>query len=216
MNQRSQRRMQQIKREVAAEAARIMATEGQRNYLAAKQKAADRLGVFNRLALPSNIDVEEALKTYLELYGGPERNAFLADMRKAALDAMKFLERYEPKLVGTVLDGTADRHSRISLHLFSETPDEITLFLSERGIAFREEERRIRWHDGSFRTLPVLATEAGSNTVELCLFRSLDQRQAPPSPVDGKPQRRASISEVEVLVDQADSEPALVNSTSDC
>jgi hypothetical protein len=64
------RRLRQIRMEVASEAARIIATEGQHNYHAAKKKAAERIGVSERLALPSNIEVKEALLSYQDLYGG--------------------------------------------------------------------------------------------------------------------------------------------------
>ncbi len=36
--------------------------------------------------------------------------------------------------------------------------------------------------------------------IELTLFSYMDLRQAPPSPVDGRPQKRASMSEVECLL----------------
>lgn len=189
----------QAKREVAAEAARIMVTQGQRNYLAAKQKAAERLGFSSALALPSNKDVETALKSYQNMYGGIERQEHLQCLRAAALEAMGFLEAFSPKLVGPVLDGTADHHSRVSLHVFSETPDEVSLFLADNAIAYRQETRRIRWYTGKHRDLALLITEAGEATVELCLYHTKDLRQSPPSPIDGRPQRRASRQEVHVL-----------------
>ena len=191
------------KREVAAEAARIMATEGQRNYLLAKQKAADRLGFSGALALPSNKDVETELKAYQSLYGGDNREQLLEQLRGAALEAMGFLSAFMPRLVGPVLEGTADKHSRVSLHLFSEIPDEVSLFLGENDIPYREESRRIRWHTGEYRDLALLVTEAGDVTVELCLYETKDLRQSPPSPVDGRPQKRASRQEVESLQAQA-------------
>jgi hypothetical protein len=191
--------IKQAKRAVAAEAARIMATEGQRNYLAAKHKAAARLGYSGALALPSNKDVETELKSYQNLYGGIERQEHLQRLREAALEAMDFLAPFQPKLVGQVLDGTADQHSRVSLHVFSEIPDEIGLFLSENGIPFRQESRRIRWHTGKFRDLALLITEAGEITIELCLYSNKDLRQPPPSPVDGRPQKRAGRREVHLL-----------------
>jgi len=201
MSQRSNARIKQIKREVAAEAARIMATEGQRNYLAAKQKAADRLGVTSALALPSNVAVEQALKAYLDLYGGEQRSDHIKLLRQEAVKAMRFFDQFSPRLVGPVLEGTADRHSRISLHTFSDTPDEVILFFMENGIEFRQEQRRIRWHDGSFRSIGLLVTEVNDITVELGLFEHLDQRQAPPCPVDGKPQKRAGLNQVLALLD---------------
>jgi len=197
-------RLKQAKRAVAAEAARIMATEGQRNYLAAKQKAADRLGISTALALPSNKEVESALKSYQNLYGSELRHEHLQQLRAAALEAMDFLELFQPKLVGPVLDGTADHHSRVSLHVFSETPDEINLYLMENGIPYREENRRIRCHTGKHRDLALLITEAGDVTIELCLFSSKDLRQPPPSPVDGRPQRRAGRQAVRLLQMRSD------------
>jgi hypothetical protein len=192
--------MRQARRNVAAEAARIMATEGQRNFRAAKRKAADRIGVSSRLALPSNAEVEAALRAYQGFYGGERHTRHLDELRETALRVMRSLEAFCPRLVGPVLEGTADRHSRVSIHLFNDPPDAVVLHLQERGLNYKQEDRRIRWHDGSHRQVPLLVTEAGGAAVELALFSRVDLRQAPPSPVDGKPQKRASLAEVECLV----------------
>jgi hypothetical protein len=177
-----------------------MATEGQRNFHMAKKKAVERLGVNSRLALPSNIEVEEELRAYQRFYGGEKLMRHLRFLRETAIRVMRAMEPYCPRLVGPVLDGTADRHSRVSLHVFNDPPDAIALHLIDRGLSYREEERRIRWHDGSHRRVTLLVTEADGVSVELALFNSLDLRQAPPSPVDGKPQKRAPLSEVECLL----------------
>jgi hypothetical protein len=186
---------------VANEAARIMATEGQRNFMAAKRKAAERIGLNpNRLALPSNLEVEDALRAYQELYGGEQLVQNLEDLRETAIEAMRALEPFNPRLVGPVLDGTADAHSRISLHLFNDPTDAIMLYLQELAVSFRQEQRKIRWHDGGHRAIELLVTDLNGFVVELALFDSIDLRQAPPSPVDGKPQRRAPLYEVESLL----------------
>jgi len=177
-----------------------MATEGQRNYMAAKRKAADRIGVNSRLALPSNIEVEEALRAYQVFYRGERHSQQLRSLRETAISIMRRLEPFCPRLVGPVLDGTADHHSRVSLHLFNDPPDAIALQLSEQGMPFRQEQRKIRWHDGTHREIQLLVTEVCGTAVELALFSSIDLRQAPPSPVDGKPQRRARLGEVESLL----------------
>ncbi|MBT8063257.1 MAG: hypothetical protein HKO64_03710 [Xanthomonadales bacterium] len=193
-------KMQQARRQIAAEAARIMATQGQRNYRLAKQKAAARIGVQSRLALPSNKEVEQALLEYLDLYGGEARGHQLNQLRRTAMKVMRALDTFQPRLVGPVLEGTADRYSRISIHLFNDPPDEVARHLSDRGLDFSYEERTIRWHDNSQHRLPLLVTEADGVVVELALFSSIDLRQAPPSPVDGRPQRRAAITEIEGLL----------------
>lgn len=194
------RKLNNIRREVAVEAARIMATEGQRNFMAAKRKAADRIGASTRLVLPSNREVEEALRAYQGFYGGDRHTDHLQTLRETAIEVMRGLEDFRPRLVGPVLDGTADGHSRVSLHLFNDPPETVLFHLEERGIDFHQEQRRIRWHDGTHRDIQLLVTDVNDIAVELALFSLIDLRQAPPSPVDGKPQKRARLPEVEILL----------------
>ncbi|HKJ16691.1 MAG TPA: hypothetical protein VJ984_05020 [Xanthomonadales bacterium] len=189
-----------IKRQVAAEAARIIATEGQYNYHAAKRKAASRIGVSERLALPANLEVQEALSAYLELYGGEAHRQNLENMRASAVRAMLCYESWNARLVGPVLDGTAGNHARITLHVFCDSPDQIVHHLMENKTPFSQEQRQIRWHDGRHRTLPLLVVESEPYTVELLVFDELQLRQSPPCPIDGRPQKRASHAEVSRLL----------------
>jgi hypothetical protein len=46
----------------------------------------------------------------------------------------------------------------------------------------------------------LLVIEVAGATIEMAVFSALDLRQAPPSPIDGKPQRRASLAEVACLL----------------
>ncbi len=205
MGAKKQTRSNRHRLEVAAEAARIIATEGQPNYLLAKQKAAERLGTSTRKGLPSNSEVEQELKAWQQVYGGQSHKNQLHRLRAGAAAAMRFLKPFRPRLVGPVLEGTADQHSRISLHVFSEDPDAVVRFLMEHRVPFSQERRRVRWHDGDNRQLDVLVVEDGDQTVEMVLMVGRDAIQPPPSPIDGKPQRRMSLDEVEVLVSQASS-----------
>ena len=197
------RRLKQTRRQVAAEAARIIATEGQHNYHAAKKKAAERIGVSERLALPSNIEVKDALKSYQDFYGGPEHQENVERMRRTAVRAMQLLDRFKPRLVGAVLDGTADEHSRVGLHVFAESVESVVMFFLERDIPFSQEQRQIRWYTGEHITVPLVVSELDGQVIELAVFEELDLRQAPPSPIDGKPQQRAALHEVEYLLSQA-------------
>jgi hypothetical protein len=197
------RRLKQIRRQVAAEAARIIATEGQHNYHAAKKKAAERIGVSERLALPSNIEVKDALRSYQDLYGGSEHQQNIEHLRRCAVQAMHMLDQFNPRLVGSVLDGTADEHSRVGLHVFAESVESVVLFFLERDIPFSQEQRQIRWHNGEHVTVPLVVSELEGKVIELAVFEELDLRQAPPSPIDGRPQQRAALHEVENLLSQA-------------
>ncbi|MFU8832810.1 MAG: NAD(P)-binding protein, partial [Wenzhouxiangella sp.] len=51
----------------------------------------------------------------------------------------------------------------------------------------------------------VLVVEAGEHTVEMVLMVGRDAVQAPPCPIDGRPQKRMALDEVEALVSQASS-----------
>jgi hypothetical protein len=207
---RHTRRFRQIRLEVAAEAARIIATEGQPNYHAAKKKAADRIGTTERLALPSNSEVEDALRCYQGLYGGAAHVENLERLRGVAVDAMYYLEKYHPRLVGPVLDGTANEHSRVTLHLFSDSIESVILHFLESGTAFSQEQRQIRWYDGGHRTVPLVVFERQDSVIELMIFDEVHLRQAPPSPINGKPQRRATLTDAECLLAEAMlAEPAI-------
>lgn len=194
------RRMKQIRAEVAAEAARILATEGQHNYHAAKRKAAERIGASDRAALPSNLEVMDALSTYQALYGGPAHRENIDTLRRIAMRAMRTLERFQPRLVGSVLDGTANAHSRVALHVFADSVESVVLYFLERTVPFDQEQRQIRWFNGEHRMVPLIVFELDGEEVELTVFDPVHLRQSPPSPIDGKPQRRAGLAEVEYLL----------------
>ena len=74
---------------LAQEAARIIVDHGIRDYRVAKQKAAERLGIGSRGALPGNAEIEAAVAEYLQLFGGESHSDLLRLMRTAALSAME-------------------------------------------------------------------------------------------------------------------------------
>ena len=200
---RSVTKFEQVRRMVAAEAARIMATEAQSSFRIAKQKAAHRLGAGAETALPSNVEVERALRDYQAFYGGEKHLDHLIGLRCAALRAMRLLEPFHPRLVGPVLDGTADEYARVMLHVFNDPPDAVAVHLLDKGLDFSSEQRRIRWHDGGYRLVPLLVVHSRDTEIELALFACVDLRQAPPSPIDGRPLKRAPMTEVECLLAEA-------------
>ena len=50
--------------------------------------------------------------------------------------------------------------------------------------------------------MQVLVLEFDGIDVELVVFEPVNLRQSPPSPIDGRPQHRASLAEVEYLLSQ--------------
>src|SRR3546814_1580960 len=101
-----------------------MAEGGIRDYHQAKLKAADRLGIHDDASLPRNREIEDALREYQRLFVGQSHAAGVRIRREAAMRALEFLARFDPRLVGSVLDGTADANSPVALHLHSDRSEE--------------------------------------------------------------------------------------------
>jgi len=177
-----------------------MATQAQHNYRIAKQKAVQRLGIRTHTALPSNVEVKNALIAYQSFYGAEHHLFQVNKMRKTAVRVMRLLELFCPRLAGPVFEGTAGEHAPITLHVFNDPPDTMAIHLLDNGVAFQNGQRKIRWHDGSDHQLPLLIIDVDGLEVELILFSRLDLRQAPPDPVDGRPQKRAPLAVVERLL----------------
>lgn len=193
-------RSQKLRQSIAAEAARIIATEGQRSYLTAKQKAAERIGASIRNGLPSNAEVELELRSWQELFGGSEREQRLDELRREARAAMRFLKPFRPRLVGPVAEGTADQYSRVCLQVFSDDPDAVARELMEHRIGFVQERRKVRWHDGTAREMDVLVIDRDKAQVELMLMIGREALQPLPSPIDGRPQQRMSLTDLDELL----------------
>jgi hypothetical protein len=194
-------RTENLRRALAQEAARIMAEHGIRDFFVAKRKAAERLGVTDGTAvLPKNIEIEEALVEYQRLFGGDSHTESLYAQRRAALNAMRYLKEFEPRLVGAVLSGTATEHSDVQLHLFADTAESVALKLMDRRVPYEVTEKRVKMNAERVLAYPGVRFEMDDHEIEATVFPTDGIRQAPVSPVDGKPMRRASTFEVEALL----------------
>ncbi|SCZ66181.1 hypothetical protein [Thiohalomonas denitrificans] len=202
MPKQSPRREAQVRQQLAQEAARFMIEGGIRDFAMAKRKAAERLGLSQTRNLPTNREIEQARAEYLSIFQPESQPQRLRELREAAVGAMKMLGTFSPRLVGPVLAGTADDHSPIYLHLFSDTPEQVDFFLGDRGIPFEHDERRVRLEPEKQETFPMYRILADDIVVEMTVFPVKGQRQAPLSPVDGRPMRRANRHEVEALLQE--------------
>lgn len=186
---------------LAEEAARIILEEAVQDYGAAKRKARERLGLPATIALPKNTEVEQALIALQQLFGGEQHQMLQRRMRQTALQAMQALADFHPRLVGPTLAGTATEFSAVNLHLFAATPEEVLIALMSQRIPFESFERRLRTRAGAgYEEYPALRFVAGDIAVEITVFPEHGIRQAPLSPIDGKPMRRATHADVTALL----------------
>ncbi|HET7923119.1 MAG TPA: hypothetical protein VFM15_10235 [Gammaproteobacteria bacterium] len=201
MPRRSPPRADDSRRLLTQEAARIMAEEGVRDFLFAKRKAAERLGFDPRsLHLPTNLELEQALRERQRLFQSESQPGWLRDLRLTAREAMQLLEHFNARLVGPVLAGTAAANAAVHLHVFSDLPEQLAIFLMEKNIPYEVSARKLKSGAGVVHEYPVYRFVAGDVPIELTVFGVDGIREAPASPVDGRPMRRASLRELEALL----------------
>ena len=184
---------------IAHMAARLMAEDGISDFSMAKRKAARQLGYPESAGLPANTEVEAALRDYQSIFQGEEQADRLHCLREEAVAFMRLLEEFNPYLIGSVLSGTAGRHSDINLHLYTDDQKAVEYFLIGRGLAYRSSARRFRFPD-AVRTVPIFEVPAENAAVQIAVFSTDDLRLGPRDPVDGKAVRRAGIAAVEEMI----------------
>jgi hypothetical protein len=189
-----------LRHALAQEAARVMAEHGIRDFLVAKRKAAERFGVTDGAVLPKNTEIEMALVEYQRLFGADSHAESLQAQRNAALQAMRQLSGFEPRLVGSVLSGTATEHADVQLHLFAERPESVTMWLMDQGIRHEVTARRVKMNAERVLEYPAVRFEVADQPIEGTVFPTDGIRQAPVSPVDGRPMRRADVADLEALL----------------
>lgn len=186
-------------RELIAECARIVCEEDVLDYRAAKHKAMQRLGLSPRSAMPDNASIQAAVIEYQRIFGGSDYAERLIALRRTAVQAMKLLQAFAPRMVGAAVSGAITAAHRVQIHGFADRPEALDLFLSERNIPFEQDERDYRYPDGREEAVPLARFEAGGIGVDVAMFGLDDLRRTPLSPSDGLPMKRLKLAEAEAL-----------------
>jgi len=123
--------------ELAATAARLVVEEGM-EYGPAKRRAAKVLGRHSARPgeLPSNDEVEDEVRVYLDLFCAESQPTELAALREVAALWMERLAEFRPHLTGAVWRGTATRLSSVHLHLYCDDSKAAELALIDRGVDY--------------------------------------------------------------------------------
>ena len=185
---------------LAHEAARLIAESGIRDFHQAKLKAAQRLGIHDDASLPRNREIEEALREYQRLFQGDSQSGELRRRRDAALRALEFFTPFDARLVGPVLDGTADGNSPVHLHLYTDDAESVPRFLEDHRIPAETRSRRIRLDRERAIDAPVWLFSAEELSFDLTVLPHAALHQAPLSSIDEKPMRRASAGQLRALL----------------
>jgi hypothetical protein len=189
---------------LAHEAARLIAESGIRDFHQAKLKAAQRLGIHDDASLPRNREIEDALREYQRLFQGEAQVNALRQRREAALRALEFFAPFDARLVGPVLDGTADANAPVQLQLYTDDAESVPRFLEDHRIPAETRSRRIRLDRERMLDCPAWLFAAEDLSFDITVLPHDALRQAPLSSIDEKPMRRASVAQLQALLVQED------------
>jgi hypothetical protein len=184
---------------IAYLAARLMAEDGIEDFATAKRKAARQAGTPDTRELPTNEEVDAALKTYQSIYHREEHRSRLRELRELAVRAMRELAQFNPYLTGSVLNGNAGKYADINLQLFTDNEKAVELYLIDRGIAYKAAQNRL-YAGEEMRTVPVYEVTDDGTVIELTVLTPHDLRGPLRTTPEGKNIERAKLPMVEQLL----------------
>ncbi len=185
------------KQQIAIAAATLIYEDGH-DYDSAKRKAS--LG-FAESDIPKNSDIHAELIRYASNIATEENARQLKIQQKIALEAMQFLDEYQPLIVGQILDNIAAPHTGITLHLSASTHEEVMFFLEKHSIPFEMTETTLR-RAKTYIQYPCLSFLVDSTAVELIIFpEERGHRAAPTSTITDKPMKRLTQKKFQSLIE---------------
>jgi len=182
-----------VRFQVAHKAAQMMAEEGISDYAFAKHKAAKFFGLMDGDALPSNDEINDAIKEHQAIFFNEEHEQRLKELRLEALELMKKLNAFNPHLTGGVLDGTAGRYPTIQIQIYADSMKEVEFFLLNHNIVYQTRDRKSRTKDPmqDKKITPVLTLEGSLGPIELLIYHVDDLKIN---------KSKASINETQELI----------------
>jgi hypothetical protein len=126
----------QVRAEIAAAAARMIAQDGA-DMDTARRKAARQVlgnGRPQPSQLPDDAQIEDEVRQYQAIFLHAGQAERLHQLRTVALQVMDALAAFKPYVTGAVLNGTAGEHDDIHLQLFAESAKEIEIFLLNKNL----------------------------------------------------------------------------------
>ena len=190
-----------LRAEIAAAAASLIAEEGL-DYANAKRKAIERIAGkkhhrLQREILPSNEEIEEAVREYQKIFQSDSQPLRLRLLREKALALMQLLVDFSPMLTGAVANGTASEHSDIHLHCFASSAKELGIFLMNQGL--NSEAASLAPQRPGGDAIEALAIQWQGELATIAVYPEHDQRSSPRAEAKRK-QNRLDIKSVEKLL----------------
>lgn len=192
----------QLRQLVAIEAAKLMYEGTETEYFTAKRKVAQRYRINprgNPKHLPSNREIRAEILRLAEFYEGDQRLVRLTDMRATALEVLRILSRFRPKLIGSVCTGHIRSGSDIDVHVFSDSISAVTLTLDDWQLGYDVERKRVVKH-GVARAFTHVHVGYGGHQVEITVYAAKQSSYPFKSSITGDVMEHMTLTELEVLV----------------
>lgn len=178
-----------------------MAEDGIEDHALAKRKAARQAGAVDSRQLPGNDEIDAELRAYRKLYQEQAHRDHLRALRDKALKVMRELDRFNPHLTGSVLNGNAGKYADINLQLYTDNSKAVELYLIDQGIPYRAGQIRI-YSGEAQRLVPVFTMNDGDTEIELAVLDAGDLRTTLKISPEGRPLERARAQIVQALLAQ--------------
>ncbi len=186
---------------LAQEAARLIAESGIQDFEHARRKAAARLGINDESLWPRLAEVEQALREHQRLFASTTQPGALHARRQSAVQAMQFLQAFQPRLSGPVLTGVAGDTSPVILHLHCDDAEAVQQFLHDQRIPVEARAWPLQLAGHSTRQhFPGWEFAADGIAFELVILPEDALRHPPVSSDDGKPLPRATLAQLQQLL----------------
>ena len=163
-----------LRQEIAAAAARMMAEDGIADYGFAKRKAARQLGATDADTLPTNAEIEAALRDYQAIFQDDEHGERIYAMRCAAAEVLGLLSPFRAYLTGAVLDGTAGRYAEVDIDVFADSAKDVEIFFLNQDLRYEHREPRKLAHESPEA---ILAFEWDDVPIRLTIYDARAERR---------------------------------------
>ena len=197
-------KVDRLRQALANETAKIITTEGVKDFHRAKIKASERLGNSQYGSLPSNFEIEQAINSFQNTFL-PEYKENITAQRRAALEVMQWLQLYRPFLAGSVLEGTSGVSHPISIHVASDTVESVVKAINYKNIKVESTERRLKLNN-EFVNVPTISFEFQNFEVDVLVFTLRQQFQQPKSKSQNRSMQRVNIKGLQDLLHSNDTQ----------
>ena len=185
---------------VARRAAEVIMEEGITDYFFAKKKAAKSLGLLTNDNLPSNQEIDNALKEYQNIFQEEVDSEIITKIQKEALNTMLLFEDFNPHLTGQLLEGLIPKFPKIQISLYTDNIKEVEYTLLNNNIAcdikdtiYQEKLSKKK----STKTIPAFILEGAWFPIELKVYFENDIRSKKNNLLSNKGKNIKAIREFE-------------------